>query len=190
MRRWSIAVPMMLLCLLCACGGKETNPLQAPMDFRKDLLQQGGCRVELAGTADLEEGVYSFRLEGRLDSDGSTEFTLLEPEELAGITVKTDGKTGRLICDAVSVAFGTPSDERLAPVSVPAALIRAWTEGYISSAGAEEELLLAVYELGYDSDTVSVYTWFDETGAPVRAELALRGKTEVRLTLSKFELLS
>ena len=164
--------------------------MQAAVDFRADLLRRGGCRLQIEGSADVEDRIYDFTLDSCLYCDGSTKVKVLKPEDLSGITANTDGKTGKLHYDEVSVEFGTFEDERLAPISAPAALINAWTGGYLSSCGPEDELLLAVYELGYDSDTITVYTWFDENGTPVRAELAHRGKVSLRLTFSNFELLS
>lgn len=181
---------MMLLCLLCACSGKENNPLQAPMDFRSDLLRQGGCRLLMEGTADVEDRVWSFALDCCLGTDGSMEAEILRPEDLSGITAQISGETGKLTCEDVSVEFGASADERLSPLSAPRTLMQAWTDGYISSAGPEDGLTLAVFELGYDSDTITVHTWFDETGVPVRAELAHRGTVGVRLMLSNFELSS
>ena len=190
MRRFWIAVPMMLLCLLCACGGKETSPLQAPMDFRVSLLQAGGCRVKLEGTADTSDRIWEFALEANLQTDGTADLTLIRPEGVAGITAHLEGASGRLGCEEVSVEFGIPEDERLAPAAVPSTLILAWAEGYLASAGPDGTEILAVYELGYDADAVRVETWFDATGTPVRAELGREGKTGIRLNLSNFELYS
>ena len=51
-QRICFAVLMMSLCLLCACGGKESDPIQAPMDFRRELLTRGGCGMELEARAE------------------------------------------------------------------------------------------------------------------------------------------
>ena len=180
------AVPMMLLCLLCACGGKENDPLQAQLDFRAALLEAGGCRLTLAGTADVSDRLWDFALSAELRTDGTAELTLLAPDSVSGIKARVEGAAGRLICDEVSVEFGVPEEEGLAPVRVPTTLIRAWTEGYISSAGPDGEETLAVFELGYDADRITVRTWFDAAGTPTRAELERQGRTCVRLDLSDF----
>ena len=101
---------MMLLCLLCACGGKETSPLQAPMDFRVSLLQAGGCRVKLEGTADTSDRIWEFALEANLQTDGTADLTLIRPEGVAGITAHLEGASGRLGCEELSVEFGIPED--------------------------------------------------------------------------------
>ncbi len=188
MRRRLAAVPMMLLCLLCACGGKETNPLQAPMDFRAALLRAGGCRLTMEGSADVDDRVWTFALDAELRTDGTADLTLREPESVAGITVRLEGPEGRLGFEEVSVEFGVPEDERLAPAAVPRTLILAWTEGYIASAGPDGEEDVVVFELGYDAEKITVETRFDKAGAPLRAELIREGRSCVRLDLSNFEL--
>ena len=85
MRRRLFAVPMLLLCLLCACAGQRTESLQAPVDFRARLIQAGGCGLRLEGTADVGERVYAFTLDCVCGADGSAELTVLAPETLAEV---------------------------------------------------------------------------------------------------------
>lgn len=190
MRRIVFAVPMMLLCLLCACAGKRTESVQAPVDFRAALLQAGGCSLRLEGTADVGERVYAFTVDCVCGADGSVELKILEPESLAGITASTDGKTGRLQFDDVCVTFGLLADSRFSPMEAPGSLVRAWLEGYIASAGTEGEERCVVYEVGYDGDAYRVETRFNSDGVPIRAELARDGKVLCRLGISEFELFS
>lgn len=190
MRRIVFAVPMLLLCLLCACAGKRTESVQAPVDFRAALLQAGGCSLRLTGTADVGERVYAFSLACVCGADGSVELQILEPESLAGITARTDGKTGRLQFDDVGVTFGLSADSRLSPMEAPGSLIRAWIEGYIASAGTEGAERCVVYEVGYDADAYRVETRFNTDGVPIRAELALDGNVLCRLEISEFQFFS
>ena len=63
MRRTLAAVLMTALCLLTACGSKETDELQAAMDFRAALLQAEGCTFTAAVTADYGDRSYEFTLD-------------------------------------------------------------------------------------------------------------------------------
>ena len=85
MRRWRIAVPMLTLCLLCACGGKANDPLQAPMDYRTDLLAHGGCAFELDARAEAGEQLWELSLDCELDANGDGTVTVLAPESIAGM---------------------------------------------------------------------------------------------------------
>ena len=190
MRRRLLAVPMMLLCLLCACAGKRTESVQAPVDFRAGLLRAGGCSLRLEATADVGDQVCVFVLDCVLGADCSAELTLREPETLEGITARIDGDTGSLRFDDVCVTFGLPADSRLSPMEAPGMLIRAWIEGYIASAGTEGEEGCAVYEVGYGPDACRVETRFDADGIPIRAELSLEGRVICKFEISEYQLLS
>jgi hypothetical protein len=80
-----LAVLMMTLCLLCACGGKEKDPLQAPMDFRAELLARGGCAFELAARSEAGDRLWELELACALDPEGR--------EEVCPIRVSVRGET-------------------------------------------------------------------------------------------------
>ena len=88
-----------------------------------------------------------------------------------GITAVTEGGTGSLRYDGVSLGLGTLPGTELAPAAAPGRLVRAWARDWIASAGQEEDALLACYEDG----PVTVRTWFDAERVPLRAELAIDG---------------
>ena len=184
-RKILIAVPMMLiLCLLCACGGKANDPLQAAMDYRTELLSRGGCGFELEARAETGEGrLWELTLACDLDADGNGTVTVLAPESIAGISAVTDGETGSLRFADLCLGLGTLPGTELAPAAAPGRLIRAWARDWIASAGAEGESLLACYEDG----RFAVNTWFDAAGIPVRAELAVDGQTHFTAEIRNFE---
>ena len=189
MRRTMLAVPMMLLCLLCACRGKENTPMQAPLGLRAALNSGSGCRFTAEGTAEVEQRLYELSLSCRVRSDGTAEVRVNLPESIAGIEAETDGKTGRLRFDGLNLTFGLPDDERLSPLAMPAVLFRAWQEGYVVSAGPDGADVLAVYDFGA-GDPVGVRTWFDTECTPLRAELLWMGRVCGRLEIKDFEQIS
>jgi hypothetical protein len=97
-----------------------------------------------------------------------------------------EGGTGKLCFDGTAAAFGLAEDARLAPLAVPATLVRAWTEGYIASSGPDGNETLAVYELGWDEDCMKVFTWFGPDGTPTRAELSLGGEVLCKTEITGF----
>ena len=172
-----VAVPMMLcLCLLCACGGKADDPVQAPMDFRAALLSKGGCAFELEAVAEAGDLLWQLTLRCELDAAGDGTVTVLAPESIAGISARSEGGTGSLVYDGVRLGLGTMPGTELAPAAAPGRLVRAWAQDWIAAAGPDSGGLQVCYEDG----SVRIDTWFDAENVPVRAELAADG--QVRLT--------
>ncbi|MBR6120056.1 MAG: hypothetical protein IKQ04_07045 [Oscillospiraceae bacterium] len=183
-RRWMIfAVPMMTLCLLCACGGKEQNPLRAPMDFRAELLARGGCAFELAARSEAGDRLWELELACELDAEGNGSVTVLAPESIAGIRAVLEGGKGSLRYGELSLGLGKLPGTELAPAAAPGALVRAWARDWIASAGPEEEGLLVCYGDG----PLTVRTCFDAGGVPLRAELLVEGRTRFSAEIRKFE---
>jgi len=113
------AVPMMTLCLLCACGGKEQNPLQAPMDFRAGLLARGGCAFELAARCEAGDRLWELELACELDAEGNGSVTVLAPESIAGIRAVLEGGKGSLRYGELSLGLGKLPGTELAPAAAP-----------------------------------------------------------------------
>ena len=182
-RRMIVAVPMMLLCLLCACGGKANDPLQAPVDFRAELLAHGGCAFELEALAETDGQTWALTLACGLDTEGNGTVKVLAPESIAGIAAVTDGETGSLVFEDLCLGLGTLPGTELAPAAAPGRLVRAWARDWIASAGTEDGALLACYEDG----SLTVRTWFDISQIPVRAELSVDGKTQFTAEIRNFQ---
>ena len=178
-----VAVPMMLLCLLCACAGGGNDTLQTPMEHRAALLAKGGCAFELEAMAEAGDRLWALTLACELDAGGSGTVTVLAPESIAGISAVLDGASGELRYEDVALGLGTLPGTELAPAAAPGRLVRAWSRDWIASAGDEGGGLLAVYEDG----PVMVRTWFDAAGSPMRAELAQDGKVCFSAEIRNFQ---
>ncbi|MBR6413508.1 MAG: hypothetical protein IKS21_02715 [Oscillospiraceae bacterium] len=178
-----LAVLMMLLFLLCACGRSESNPLQAPMDFRGTLLAQGGCHFVAEACAETGDRVWALTLDCTLNAEGSGTVTVLAPETIAGITARIDGEDGSLCYETLVLGLGTLPDSTLAPVAAPGKLVLAWARDWIASAGAEDETLLVCYS----AEALEVRTRFGADGTPVQAELLQNGKACFSAELHNFE---
>ena len=181
--RICLAVLMMSLCLLCACGGKESEPIQAPMDFRRELLTRGGCAMELEARAESGNLVWELTLDCSLDPTGKGSVTVLAPESIAGVTALVDERGGSLRYGDLALGLGLLPGTELAPAAAPGKLVRAWAQAWIASAGEEDPGSMARYEDG----RFTVSTWFDENRAPRRAELAVDGKLCFAAEIRKFE---
>lgn len=181
-RNLFLAVPMMLLCLLCACNNKANDPLQAPVDFRTELLAHGGCAFELEALAETDGQSWALTLACDLDAEGRGTVRVLAPESIAGIAAVTDGETGSLVYEDLCLGLGTLPGTELAPAAAPGRLVRAWARDWIASAGTEDGALQACYEDG----SLRVRTWFNAENVPIRAELSVDGKTRFQAEIQSF----
>ena len=182
-RNLFLAVLMMSLCLLCACGGKANDALQAPMDFRARLLAEGGCAFELEARAEAGDRLWELTLACALDAEGNGTVTVLAPESIAGISAVLEGGQGSLRYGELSLGLGTLPGTELAPAAAPGALVRAWARDWIASAGAEDGALLVCYGDGPDT----VRTRFDGQNVPAHAELLADGSVRFSAEIRNFE---
>lgn len=183
MRQKWIAVPMLMLCLLCACGSKETDSVQAPVDFRSALLAHRGCGFTLEARADSGEGLWVLTLECELDQRGSGTVTVLAPDSIAGITVALEADSEQLRYQDLALGLDLLPGTELAPAAAPGRIVRAWAQDWIASAGPEGETQLVCYE----DPGLEIRTWFDPAGTPLRAELLRNGQSCFAGEIRNFE---
>ena len=160
---------MLTLCLLCACGGKANDPLQAPMDYRTDLLAHGGCAFELDARAEAGEQLWELSLDCELDANGDGTVTVLAPESIAGISAVCEDGGASLRYDDLALGLGTLPGTELAPAQAPSRLVLAWAQAWIASAGPE-----------------NVRTCFDAAGLPAWAELDINGQARFTAEIRNF----
>ncbi len=190
MRLKLAAVLTILLCLLSACGSKETASLQAPMDFRTQLLEAGACTFQAEITADYGDSIYVFTVDCECLTDGTATVTVSEPQSIAGITAKITAGGDELVFDDMAVAFEPLANGNAAPVCAPSIAVDAWTNAYIRAAGQEGEWLRVTYERGYDAEQLIVDCWYDEKNIPICAEICYNDQTVLKLDISQFSFVS
>ncbi len=185
MRRLRFVVPMMLLCLLTACGGTD-DQMQAALDLRTQLLSAGGCHYDAEIIANCGDTAYTFTLACQSDGSGASTFTVTAPESIAGISaVMAPGET-TVTYDDMLLVFDSLAAGDVNAAACPGILYSAWTGGYISACGSDEENILATYLLGYDEAELRVDTWLDESGQPLYAEISSGGTVILSCTISDF----
>ena len=167
--RLKIAVPMMLLLLLCACGAANTTA-QTPVRFRTALTEAGACQFALDLTANYGDSIRQFTLDCQGQPGGETRLTILDPEIAQGITATVSGADANVSYDEAMLGVADFPTRPISPMATPYLLVTAWTEGYINALGKEGDLEEVHYLLGYGGRQVDVTTWFQEE-LPVRAEL-------------------
>ncbi|MBE6932103.1 MAG: hypothetical protein E7464_01800 [Ruminococcaceae bacterium] len=161
--------------------------MQTAMDLRTALLEQG-CSFTAEIQAHLPEGTAEFTLQCACAPDGTTTLEVSTPDTIAGIsaTVQPDGEN--ISFDDVALEFGLLADGQVAPMVLPQLLFSCWTGGYIREAGADKELLSAVYLSGYGDRELAVEQWFTSEGIPTGADFWFGVDNIASVAISDFNL--
>ena len=189
MRFKKLGILALLLTMLTGCAGTElAKPSQKALDFRTALMEAGGCSFTADITADYGARVYEFTLDCEYTVGGEAHLTVTKPETIAGIaaTVSADGATVEF--DGASLDFGQMANGYVAPLAAPWILGNCWTAEYISSAGADGDLERVTYLQGYHEEELTLDTWLDRSGVPVRCEISWNGSRCLTIDLTNFQL--
>lgn len=168
--RLKVAVPMMLLLLLSACGAAKESA-QTPVRFRTALNHAEGLTATLALKADYGDYVREFTLACDSAVDGETRLTVVSPEIARGITATVSGTDAAVSYGETTLAVEDFSSRRISPMAAQYLLTKAWSEGYISAWGMDGELEQVTYALGYGAGQLTIETWFSGD-LPLRAEIS------------------
>lgn len=156
--RQRIAVPMLLLLLLCACGAENTSA-QTPVLFRTSLIESGGCSFEANVTADYGTYVRQFTLSCLIEEE-EARLTVEEPEYASDITAVVSGDQATVQFSDTVLGLEQFTSREISPMAAPYILAQAWENGYISETGMDGELEQVTYLLGYGLDQLTVITNF------------------------------
>jgi hypothetical protein len=119
---------MLLLLLLCGCGAdKETA--ETPLALRTSLNRVDGCSFTLALQADYGDYTRSFTLDCAGNAE-EMEFTVVEPETVAGISAVIQGEDTTVRYEDTILAV--EDLENLSPMAAPGLLVQALSQGYIA----------------------------------------------------------
>ena len=184
MSRKSIAV-VLLIFLLSGCG-KSQQTMQKALNFRTKLMQSEGCAFTADILADYGHKVYEFSVYVEADSD-VTNLTVVEPEELSGISAQISEHGTKIVFDDIALDFGELANGYVSPVLAPWLLGQCWRSEYISSVGRDGEMERVTYLKGYDDQELTVNTWLDTGGIPVRAEVIFGSKRCLNIAIRDFQ---
>ena len=100
-------------------------------------------------------------------NDGTARVTIVEPEELEGISASFSGGSMTLLYEDVSLAAGTVSAEELSPAQVLPLVVQAIREGYILEKGTDKVdgvpcLRLVFDTTGEQGGKIYTHVWFAE----------------------------
>ena len=183
---------ILLLALLCACGGgNEDNDLV--LSLREDFQNMDAWSGEMELTADYGQRVYDYSVSFTGSQEEGTTLTITAPEEAAGITaVAKEGQTW-LDYDGVRLETGPLDPQGLSPMDALPALLTELETGTVAEVGTETDGDLSLLRLTLRDPEVTPGTgretvfWFDKAQKMLlRAELRNDGATVVSCVFSSF----
>ena len=187
MRKW-ICVPMMTLCLLAGCGGKEETA-----DLRLPYQEMSGCTMTAAVTCDQEGAEWEAVLRCDYIPDGESTVEVLEPELIAGVRATFSDEDWRLEYEDTVLNAGSPETEELSPALCLPRLMSALRDGWLLEENDEAwgEIpcrRLALDQTGEDGGKIVSAVWLRlEDGAPLRGEISVDGEIILTAEFTEFE---
>lgn len=175
---------LLCCCFLVGCGMSQ-DPLYKPMQLREQLTEKG-CAFEVEVTADYLESLLTFTLDCVVDAKGTLDFTVVAPQEIAGIQGKIQAGQGRLVFADTVLSVPLLAEGELSPLSGPWVLITALRGGYMVSAGKEGELLRLSVNDSYAENALRVEVWLDSNLVPQNAEVYHQGRRVLSMTIKDF----
>ena len=173
MKRFCLCFVLLLSLLLSGCGVKkeeqQLRDFSASLNSRSDLGFVGKLRCE------YEDRAVNFTLQYRQSEDGC-EISVLQPEEIEGLSVKLDKNGSVLEYDELFINTGELDRFGLSPLSALPMLVNTLKSSFMDCVRSEGNL--TVYTL-IPADDIQVDVSFDSDMKPVHAELISDGKVRV-----------
>ena len=156
------------------------------MELRSRLLQSSQCSFSITADADYGSQIYSFSMDCTADPQGNIDFTVTEPESIAGISGKLSSESGTLTFEKTALHFPLMADELLSPVSAPWILLNTLRSGYLTSACEEEGQIRLSLDDRFEEDALGLDIWLDENRLPVHADVLQEGRRILSLDVRNF----
>lgn len=186
MRKALLFAPMLIL-LLTACGGEETNPVT---QLQQQYATVASATMEAEITCHYDDEVRAYTMLCAYTPKKST-VTVLAPEKLSGISASVEEGMLTLSYDDISLDAGTYSAAAISPVVALPKLMEAAAWGYPAEQSEEMVGERSCIRLGCDvnGEPETVYTtWFDQGSfLPLKSEIAVDGVLVFEVTWLRFE---
>jgi outer membrane lipoprotein-sorting protein len=188
---------MIVLPLLAGCGGGAgtggTSADELALSIRTEYLAMTACSATVDITADYGQRVYEYTLAVSWQKGGETVLTVLEPENIAGITARIEDGSTYLEYDGVSLETGPLTAEGFSPLEAVPTIFSYIFSGYIAECDLETEgetgqLWVCCRDPESDPGTgTEAAFWFDgDSHALARAELLSDGYTVLQCEFTDF----
>ncbi|MCD8005272.1 MAG: hypothetical protein LUE91_06415 [Oscillospiraceae bacterium] len=185
------------LLLLAGCGGSGTAGVskaeEAALSARAEYLAITSCAATVDMVADYGERVYTYRASVSWEQGGAMVLTVLEPENIAGLTARLEDGESYLDYDGASLETGELSGTGLTPLEAVPAVLEALRSGYMaqcdfeSGEDGEQLWILCRSPENPAGSGTEIALWLDgETHDLTRAEVSSDGYVVMQCTFTEF----
>ena len=182
-----ITAVLIAIVILTGCTGKR-DELDRAMKLRASLLGCLGCSFDVTITADYGDEVHQFAMSCQSGGRGDLQFTVTQPESIAGITGTISSGEGKLTFDDDALTFPLLADDQVTPVSAPWILLKTLLGGYLTACGMEEDLLRLTINDSYEEDALQLEIWLNDENRPVQAEIIYCGRRIITMEVENFQI--
>ena len=182
-----LLVLVLLMALLCGCTEHQEN-MDRAMALR-GKLQKSTVAFQVDITADYGSKRYNFTLDCQCDPTGNLQFSVVQPENISGITGTVASNTGKLIFDDQVLAFEILADGLISPVSGPWVLMETLRGGYLTSCSQEGDFLRLAIDDSYAENALHLEVWLDESDVPQKCEIYWQGRRLLSMNIKSFQYL-
>lgn len=177
-----------LLMALAGCAGGNEE-LDRAMALRAKLLAASGCSFDAVVTADYGNQTHNFGVSCTVDGQGTVNFTVTDPETIAGITGTISGEGGKLTFDDTALAFELLADGQVTPVSAPWLMMKTLRGGYVRSCGMDADQMRLSIDDSYEEDALHLDFWFDKGDMLTRCEIVYDDRRILSVQVNNFTIL-
>ena len=182
-----LLILVLLLALLCGCA-EHRQDMDRAMALR-GKLQKSSVAFTVDITADYGNERHQFSLDCQCDASGNLEFTVVQPENISGITGTVAQNTGKLTFDDQILAFDILADGLVSPVSAPWVMMETLRGGYLTSCSREGEALRLAIDDSYAENALHMEVLLDETDTPQQCEIYWQGRRLLSMNIKNFRYL-
>lgn len=174
--------------ILCGCSNKNTE-MDRVMNLRSSIINADSCQFSANVTADFSDKTYSFSMRCEVDKEGNTQFEVIDPSNIAGISGKILSEGGQLLFDDAILAFHLQVDGLLSPVSAPWVLVQALRGGYVRYCGTEDQLLRLTVDDSYETDALTLDIWLNADNQPIHADIYENNRRIFTISITDFQMM-
>lgn len=179
-----IAILFLAILLLCGCTG-DSGQMDRAVALRAKI-QQKEVTFDAQITADYGDKVYQFSMQCHADTLGNLQFTVIEPETIAGISGTVSKSSGKMTFDDQVLGFDILADGLISPVSGPWVLLETLRSGYLTSCSDEGELLRVTIDDSYEENALHLEIWLGSDDLPQQCEIYWQGRRLLSMNVKKF----